>query len=252
MRKIVTPFLLIFSTYVLSQPNIPYKIGEKCDYSIYFGPIEVGTGTLKVTDSVKIKNTNTFHIVGEGKTNRFFDLFFKVRDIYETHINPTTLLPLSFTRKVNEGGHIINQDYLFFHDSGFVATQDTTFEILNNSQDMLSAFFYARTFKKEDVKKSASFFVPIFMDNENYSLEILYLYNESIETKWGNIECMVFKPRMQEGRIFQDGEQMKVWISNDNNHLLMKVETKIWAGTIRAFLTDYSSLKNPLSISKKR
>ena len=95
-------------------------------------------------------------------------------------------------------------------------------------------------------------FYRLLKSIENYSLEILYLYNEYIETRWGNIECMVFRPRMQEGRIFQDGEQMKVWISNDKNHLLMKVETKIWAGTVKAFLTDYSSLKNPLSITKKR
>ena len=34
----------------------------------------------------------------------------------------------------------------------------------------------------------------------------------------------------------------------DFNHLLMKVETKIWAGTIKAILTDYKLLKTPLSI----
>ena len=251
MRKTFMPFFLLFSAYILAQPNVPYKIGEKCSYSIYFGPIEVGVGKLEIIDSVTINKTHAFHIVGVGKTNKFFDLFFKVRDTYETYINPTTLLPLRFIRKVNEGGHIINQDYLFFHDLGFVTTQDTTFEIPNNSQDMLSAFFYARTFKKTDVKKEKSFFVPIFMDDENYSLEISYLYNEYIETKWGNIECMVFRPKMQEGRIFQDGEQMKVWISNDDNHLLMKVETKIWAGTVKAFLTEYSFLKTPLLTTKK-
>ena len=38
---------------------------------------------------------------------------------------------------------------------------------------------------------------------------------------------MVFKPKMQEGRVFQDGEQMKIWISEDRNRLLVKVEAKI-------------------------
>ena len=54
------------------------------------------------------------------------------------------------------------------------------------------------------------------------------------ETKIGKINCMVFKPIMQEGRVFEDGEQMKVWISDDDNRLLIKVETEIWAGTIKA------------------
>ena len=54
---------------------------------------------------------------------------------------------------------------------------------------------------------------------------------------------------MQEGRVFEDGEELKIWITDDRNHLLMKVETKIWAGTIKAFLVKYKELKHPLSIS---
>ena len=88
------------------------------------------------------------------------------------------------------------------------------------------------------------------MDEENYSLEILYLYNEKVKTNFGIVNCMVFKPKMQEGRVFQDGEQMKIWISDDKNRLLIKVETKILVGTIKAFLVKHKKAKYPLSISK--
>ena len=40
------------------------------------------------------------------------------------------------------------------------------------------------------------------MDEENYLLEILYLYNETISTAFGEFNCMVFEPKMQEGRVF--------------------------------------------------
>ena len=88
------------------------------------------------------------------------------------------------------------------------------------------------------------------MDDENYLLEVLYLYNEKVKTNFGEIDCMVFKPKMQEGRVFQDGEKMKVWISDDKNRLLIKVETQIWAGIIKAILVKYQELKFPLSIIK--
>jgi len=55
---------------------------------------------------------------------------------------------------------------------------------------------------------------------------------------------------MQEGRVFEDGEEMKIWITDDGNHLLMKVETKIWAGSIKAVLVEYKELKFPLSINQ--
>ena len=61
---------------------------------------------------------------------------------------------------------------------------------------------------------------------------------------------MVFKPKMQEGRVFEDGETMRVWISNDRNNLLVKVETEIWAGKIKALLIGCKEVKYPLSTSK--
>ena len=235
---------------VFAQSNLPYKLGEYSEFTISFGPIDVGYADLEIVEMRKIGNKNTFHIIGKGKTSLFFDWFFKVRDFYETYIDTSTLLPLKFIREINEGGYYINQKYKFFHNDSIVQTQDSVFNIPLNTQDMLSALFYARTFNKADLKQSNSFFVPIFMDNENYFLEILYLHNDLLETKWGTVNCMVFKPKMQEGRVFQNGEQMKVWITDDVNHLLMKVETKIWAGIIKAVLTDYKSVKTPLSIIK--
>jgi len=171
-----------------------------------------------------------------------------VRDVYETFIDINTLLPVVFKRDVSEGGYLINQKYQFNHNDSRVITQDSSFFIPINTQDMLSAFFLARTFKKKSIIDSKSFYIPIFMDDENYNLEIKYLANEIIDTKWGEIDCMVFQPKMQEGRVFEDEEEMKIWISDDKNHLLIRVETKIWAGTIKAEIVSADHLKTPLTI----
>lgn len=86
------------------------------------------------------------------------------------------------------------------------------------------------------------------MDEENYFLEIKYLQKDTLNTDFGNVECLVFKPLMQEGRVFENGEKMKIWISNDKNRLLLKVETQIWAGKIVAMLIDYTNIKYSLNI----
>ena len=262
MKRILLLIIVHFSCHVFTQHPLPFKNGEYAEYTIYFGPLQVGHAKMEIVDLVGINNKTTFHILGKGRTAYFFDLFFKVRDTYETYIDTTTLLPVKFHRDVYEGGHQINQEYTFFHDNQLVRAKtqvikhkkkktqnnDSIYSLSLNSQDMLSALFYARTFDKYALTQKDTFFIPIFMDEEMYNLEIIYLYNEIIETKWGKIECMVFKPKMQEGRVFEDGEQMKIWISNDNNNLLLKVETKIWAGTIKAIIVDYKSIKYPLHI----
>ena len=230
------------------QKEIPYQVGEYSAFDVSFGSIIVGHAELEIIEEKLINSTSSFHIVGKGKTTYFFDWFFKVRDVYETFLDTSKLLPIKFIRDINEGPYSKKQNYFFQHSDSIVTHNDTSYKIPYNSQDMLSALFYARTFNKEEIKEKNSFFVPIFMDEENYFLEVSYLNNEMIETEFGKVDCMVFKPKMQEGRVFEDGEEMKIWISNDKNHLLMKVETKIWAGTIKAVLVDYKELKFPLSI----
>tara|TARA_B110000444_G_C18764647_1_gene559322 strand:+ start:377 stop:1135 length:759 start_codon:yes stop_codon:yes gene_type:complete len=249
MKQLLFIVLFTSSGFIFSQTSLPYSVAEYTSYRVSFGGISVGYANLEIKEVSLIKNTPIFHIIGKGRTSPFFDWFFKVRDVYETFIDTTTLLPLEFKRAVNEGGYLINQHYRFNHKQNNVLAQDSIFIIPSNTQDMLSAFFYARTFKKDSVIISGnSFYIPIFMDEENYLLEIKYQKNEVLNTKFGKVDCMVFKPKMQEGRVFENGEEMKIWISDDANHLLVKVETKIWAGTIKAVLDDYKEIKYPLSI----
>ena len=242
--------LLLLPLIAHSQTNLPYKVGEHSYFDISFRGIIVGSAEMEIANEIKIDSISTFHIIGKGRTAPFFDLFFKVRDVYETYLDTLKVRPLRFIRDIHEGGFEKKQRYNFSHADCLVFYKDTSYAISSISQDMLSALFYARTFNKDSVKHKRSFFIPVFIDEENYSVEVVYLRNEKVKTNFGEINCMVFKPKMQEGRVFQDGEKMRLWISDDRNNLLVKVETQIWAGTIRAILRKCKEVKYPLSISK--
>lgn len=238
--------LIIFSNQSLSQQSLPYKLGENFLYNISFAGIKVGDASLIIDSIINIDDKSCFHIIGAGKTTPFFDIFFKVRDTYETFLDTSSVLPVKFKRDISEGGFTKKQLYDFNHTDSFVYSEDTLYKIHSFSQDMLSALFFARTFNGNDLKIDDKFIIPIFMDEENYFLEIKYLQKDTLKTDFGDIECLVFKPLMQEGRVFENGERMKVWITNDQNHILLKVETQIWAGKIEAELVNYTSIRYPL------
>ena len=63
--------------------------------------------------------------------------------------------------------------------------------------------------------------------------------NEIIKSPFGNVDCLVFQPSLQNGRVFEDEESMRIWISNDESRALLRVEVEIWAGTIKAILKSY-------------
>ena len=226
-----------------AQQSLPYNVGEALEYNVTFKGINVGSATLTVEQSRDISNNETYQITGKGKTAPFFDIFFKVRDVYKTYLDPQEVRPIRFIRDIYEGGFEKKQKYNFFHQEGIVRVKDTSYKITPNTQDMLSALFYARTFSADSLKKGKVFEIPIFMDEENFILEITYLGTELLDTKFGKIPCLVFKPKMQAGRVFEDGEKMKIWISDDKNKILFKVVTEIWAGDIVAELTEFKNLK---------
>jgi hypothetical protein len=46
-----------------------------------------------------------------------------------------------------------------------------------------------------------------------------------------------------EGTIFKGGEDLMVWVTNDENKVPVMVEAKILIGSVKAYLTGYENLK---------
>jgi hypothetical protein len=173
-----------------------------------------------------------------------------VYDEYISYVNSTSLSPIHFIRNVNEGGYTIKQNYLFNSKKNEVLAEDSIYQIPKQTQDMLSGFYFTRALLNyQNVQIDSIVKLNVFMDEEIYPMQIKYEKNEVIKTKWGKINCMVFTPQLQEGRVFKDGKGMRIWISDDENKLMIKVETKIIVGTIKAELSSFKGLKNPLSIT---
>ncbi len=237
MKKTIITLFSIFLSLTGYSIEPPYKVGEEYTYKINYGVINAGYAKL----SVKDLNKGIYTFEGKGWSNWTFDNFFKVRDTYTSYYDYIEKKPVRFVRDVNEGGYTIKQDYNFNIKENKVKTKKGEYKIFDNFQDMLSAFYYSRSVSKDKILNDSIISLNIFMDEEEYAMGIKYIGEEIVETKLGTIKCMVFVPTLQEGRIFKDEESMKIWISDDNNRSLIKVETKVLIGTIKVML---NSVKN--------
>ncbi len=229
--------------------NSAFKPGEKLTYRVHYGIIDAGEAVLEIKDSpYTFENRDAYYAVGTGKSLGAFDLFFKVRDKYETYIDKKGVFPWYFKRRVDEGGYKISQDYTFDHSEGEVSTQkEETHEIPMGVQDMISAFYYARTFDFSKIKKGDIFEIPTFVDDELFNLKIKYQGKETIRIRDGKFKALRFVPVLQEGRIFKDEEDLNVWISDDNNKIPLLVRSKLVVGSVKMELTDYTGLAHKIS-----
>ncbi len=229
--------------------NEAFKRGEMLTFRMHYGIIEAGVATLAITDEAKeIAGRSTYHVVGIGQSRGAFDLFFKVRDRYETYIDDKSIVPWIFLRHVNEGGYKIDQSYVFNHYSEKVNVgNNEMYNIQPNMQDMLSAFYAARNLDLGAAKPGETYAINCFMDKEVWPLKVKFIGRETITTDLGTFKCLKYRPIVQKGRVFKHEEDLNIWITDDKNHIPILGQADVLVGSIKAELKAYKGLAHPVA-----
>ncbi len=254
--KVVLLMLVsIFNGSTWAQSEIEYPIknnsfreGETLSFRVFYNMsfiwINSGDANFSVS-SEKYGDNDAYHIIGRGNTAKSFEWFYKVSDTYETYIAKENMLPLRFIRNVHEGDIKIHNDVSFYHSKGIAVSDQKTFATPKYTQDVLSAIYFARNINYNNYKKGDRIPFSMFLDNQVYNLYIKYQGKERITTKMGTFNAIKIVPLLIEGTIFKGGEKMTVWVSDDENHLPLRIESPILVGSIKVDLMDYKNLKNP-------
>lgn len=257
MKKLVTFLLAFVGWFTLTSGddfcgirNKSFQDGESLTFKIYYSAlgmyVDAGTANFSLTQET-FNNKAAYHIVGTGSSNSNYDWIFKVRDRYESYIDTTNLQPLKFVRNVDEGGYKIYENITFNQQTNSAITTKGVFKVPNCIQDVLSAIYYARNidFAKFNVGDKIPF--QMFLDNEIHNLYIKYDGKETIKTKYGKFKAIKFKPLLVKGQVFSGGEKMIVWVSDDANHIPLRIESPLSVGSIKVDMMMYRNLRYPLS-----
>jgi hypothetical protein len=251
---LLTTFLILLGSRASAQDdfcssrNTSYKEGEKLTFRVFYNLNFVWINAGNVHFNIQSEEMNShkvFHITGDGKTAKSYEWFFKVKDKYETYIDKESMLPLRFVRNVREGSIKINQDVTFNHKKGTAISNKKSYEIPKCTQDVLSAIFYARNIDYNKYHPGDKIPFSMFLDDKVWNLYIKYIGKEVVTTKMGKYSSIKISPLLIEGTIFSGGEKMTVWVSDDENHIPLRVESPIAVGSIKVDLMDYENLRSP-------
>lgn len=114
----------------------------------------------------------------------------------------------------------------------------------NNPADFVTTLIQTRSWK---MKLGESREVSVLFDDEFYELVITAEAEEVIKTKWGKKRTLVLVPRMpgEPKGMFKRGGEVRVWVSQEEDHLPVRFEVKMKVGTGMAVLTDYEKAPPP-------
>lgn len=246
--------IFLLTTKISHGQQKAFKDGEWLSYKIKYGWFNASKASLEI-NLEKLDHKTVYHIKGYGQTTGLLDVFFKVRDKYETYIDTTEVKPYKFIRNLSEGGYIKDKMILFDHTKSIATVHDYKHDsvhkhnFLRQTQDMLSALYYLRNEVDNDkLKVGDEFALNMFFDEQNFDFKTKFLGREILETKFGKIKSLKFRPYVKSGRVFKEQESVTVWISDDKNKVPIQIIAELAVGSLTAKLDQFKGLRHSFKI----
>lgn len=269
IKAILTSLIVLFiinnsfSQDFVSQFPV-FKVGEKISYKAVYnwGFIWINAGEVEFkVNETKIKDSSGYHFSASGSSLTSYDWLFKVRDYFQSYTDSKKLAPVYFDRNTYEGGYRVHNRYSFnYKDSLIYAkTENTnkpysedTIKLEKRIYDVLSGVYYIRNLDFNKYQVNDTIPVRMIIDNEIFDLYIRYMGKEVLKTHDKRIfNTIKFSALLIEGTMFNGGEDLFVWVTDDLNRIPVLVEAKILIGSVKATLSGTENLKYPLSAEIK-
>ncbi len=245
------------ATQACSIDNNTFQAGEEITYKLYYNWNFVWLSAGEVTFRVK-ELGNEYHFSARGRTYKSYEWFYRVNDKYDTYANKETLLPRLSIRDIEEGGYRRydrvsidqkNRKAVSLRGKTRDEAEEENFSLSNCMHDILSIIYYTRNLNFNDMRVNQEIPVKIFFDREEHPLKVRYLGTEDRKKVkgQGRYDTHVFSPQVIAGDVFKADDQMKVWVSNDQNRIPVLIESPVSVGSVKCVLESYKGLKYPLT-----
>lgn len=248
-----------------SADNSAFKSGETLQYELFFNWkfvwIKVGSATWNVTQTT-YNGKQAFCTTLTTRTSQKADKFFIMRDKL-TCYTALNLVPLYYQKEAYEGGTMRQEKVWYSYPNGECALKtwyrrnknepkEQTYQSRYCCFDMISMVLRARSFNASTYKVGQR--IPFLMteggDIEWRTLIYKGKKNFKMEGRSTTYRCLVFS--YVEKVKGKEKEIVKFYVTDDANHLPVRLDLNLNFGTAKAYLSGMTGLRHPqTSIVKK-
>lgn len=251
---ILCTFLCV-SYYSWAQKTNNTSIGEneKLVYTVSYNMSGLLTNLAQVTMQTTRVNTgksNYLRLKCNAATYSKWDSFFKIRDVYEAYVSPTSLKPYLYKRDIFEGGYIKKEKYAYKYKSKTIKTtvqkkKEPTTKVIplpSNTYDVVSTLYHIRNMDIEKAPIGTNQKVTVIFDQKPQVAYLKLLGKETISNKAiGSKEC--YKIAVNNKALSGTNKNI-VYLTADANKVPVLIKFSIPAGTGQLALSEVSGLKN--------
>jgi len=233
--------LSVHSTEKDAAPKpFPYH-GEMMKFDVGWEFVNAGTATMHFSNN----GDNGYRIDTDARTNKFMDMFKKVRDSITSEgvfIDDKAQSTLFVLEQHERDYHALKKtEFLWKENKVNYTHNDKTdsYDVPAGYLNVMDAFFLTRTLP---VQEGEIIKIPVFDSRKRYKIVVSLIKKEKLHAPWGEwVECLLIEPKLKSEGIFSSVGTMQVWITDDARRIPLKMTAKIKIGRIIARLTDYKA-----------
>jgi hypothetical protein len=246
----------------IQAQNMPFQTGEELYYDIRYkyGFVVMKSGTAQYAlEAATFNREYALKSALNFKTNSFFDKIFMIRDTLNSYASLPDLIPLYHNRSVNEGGYCFTEEMLVLKHE--ISSTEVNIKRMRNEivkidtlissnlpgYDLLNVFLFIRSMDYSQFNHEQTCTVATFLGEKK--VNILIKYQGQTVIRKNNIKYKALKLSVDVvNEVFTESKNaIEVWISDDENHVPLKIRAKLKIGAAEAELSSYKNLKYPLT-----
>ena len=271
--KVVVKGILLFYLFTILPltahaqcgiENTAFKSGEFLTYDLYFNWkfvwVKVGTASMSTVQST-YKGQKAFRSSLITRGNDQLDNVFVMRDTLLCYTD-TDISPLYFRKGAREGDRYYVDELWYTYPKGNCHLKMHRIdhdgevhwkeaEYKDCIYDMMSIFLRARNFDASNMKEGENIPMPISDARRLTNSWLKYTGKTTLKMKNGTTKyrCLTFSfIEREDGK---NHELIRFYITDDKNHLPVRLDMFLSFGSAKAYLSGYKGLRNEMESKVK-
>ncbi|GAB4160827.1 MAG: DUF3108 domain-containing protein [Winogradskyella sp.] len=209
------------------------------------------------TSEIKTSKSTLMRLKCTAATYKKFDNFFKIRDLYESYVNPKTLTPYLYKRDISEGSYYKFMQYKYNHKTKLVQSlkrkkrkdgktwdENKNIKIGTSTKDIVSTLYYIRNLDIHKAKPGDQEEFTVLFDNKETIISLKYIGKETISTNIGSKECYKLAISIKGSDILKGNNANLIWLTADENKIPVYAKFKIAIGNGELKIQSATGLKH--------
>jgi len=212
--------IIFFFSLSLAFSSSSMKIGEKLNYSAYFGGVPAAEASLEIIGKEKLNGTSTYHVRFSARSKGIINYLYPINDKIDLWLTEDSFLTVKESLRIREGNYKKSQEMILNHNKNFLVLDSDTLTIPGNTHSPYALFYF---FRMNDFNQVVKDTLHTTNGKKTTALKVEIERDVKVTVPAGSFDCNKITPRKLNDKEFKNRSQMSMLFSNDENRYPVKI-----------------------------